>query len=376
VEGELSNFMHHSSGHMYFTLKDSAARLKCVMFKGHNFRLRFRPADGMAVLAHGSITIYPRSGEYQLYIDAMEPSGLGSLFLAYEQLKEKLTAEGLFDNSRKRPIPEMPRKVALITSPTGAAVRDMIKVLRRRRSDLDIIILPAQVQGEGAAESLARAVRLLGRVGADSAIIGRGGGSIEELWAFNEEVVVREVARAAIPIISAVGHETDFTLTDLAADLRAATPSAAAELITADGAQFCRHLAELGNRMTRTLNKQIAQLRREVRRLTESAALSRPDRFLGSRRQEIDRLSERMSRAMLTGIEHKKRQFGGTIGRLEALSPLGTLRRGYSICLDKQDQLVREASQVHRGDSVSVVLVSGRLACLVEDVEEVQGNGA
>jgi exodeoxyribonuclease VII large subunit len=376
VEGELSNFTHHSSGHMYFTLKDSTGRLKCVMFKGHNFRLRFRPADGMAVLAHGSITIYPKNGEYQLYVDAMEPSGLGSLFLAYEQLKEKLTAEGLFDEARKRPIPKMPRKVALITSPTGAAVLDMIKVLRRRRPDLDIIIIPALVQGEGAAQSLARAVRLLAFVEADGAIIGRGGGSIEELWAFNEEVLVREVARAPIPIISAVGHETDFTLTDLAADLRAATPSVAAELITADGAQFCRHLTELSNRMTRTLNKQIVQLRREVQRLTESTVLARPERFLSSRRQDIDRLSERMQRAMLTGHERKKRLFSGTIGKLEALSPLGTLQRGYSICLNQDDQLVRKASQMSKGDTVKVILSSGRLACLVEEVEEVNENGA
>jgi len=361
---------------MYFTLKDSTGRLKCVMFKGHNFRLRFRPADGMAVLAHGSITIYPKNGEYQLYVDAMEPSGLGSLFLAYEQLKEKLTAEGLFDEARKRPIPKMPRKVALITSPTGAAVLDMIKVLRRRRPDLDIIIIPALVQGEGAAQSLARAVRLLAFVEADGAIIGRGGGSIEELWAFNEEVLVREVARAPIPIISAVGHETDFTLTDLAADLRAATPSVAAELITADGAQFCRHLTELSNRMTRTLNKQIVQLRREVQRLTESTVLARPERFLSSRRQDIDRLSERMQRAMLTGHERKKRLFSGTIGKLEALSPLGTLQRGYSICLNQDDQLVRKASQMSKGDTVKVILSSGRLACLVEEVEEVNENGA
>jgi exodeoxyribonuclease VII large subunit len=370
VEGELSNFMRHSSGHMYFTIKDSTARLKCVMFKGHNLRLRFRPTDGMAVMAHGSITIYPKSGEYQLYIDAMEPSGLGSLFLAYEQLKEKLTVEGLFDNSRKRPIPEMPAKVALITSPTGAAVRDMIKVLRRRRTDVDIIIIPAQVQGAGAAESLAKAVRLLGMVGADSAIIGRGGGSIEELWAFNEEVLVREVASAPIPIISAVGHETDFTLTDLAADLRAPTPSAAAELATADGAQFCRHLLQLDNRMTRTLAKRIEQMRREVQRLETSAVLSRPERFLGGRRQEIDQLSVRMGRAMLIALENRKSQFNGAIGRLEALSPLGTLRRGYSICLNQQEQLVRKASEVHRGDAVKVILASGRLACLVEEVED------
>lgn len=372
VEGEVSNFTHHSSGHMYFTLKDSEARIRCVMFRGQNVRLRFRPGDGMSVMAHGAITVYARNGDYQLYVDAMEPSGLGSLFLAFEQLKQKLEHEGLFDPGRKRPIPVMPSTVALITSPTGAAVRDMIKVLRRRRRDLHILIIPARVQGDDAPPSIVSAIQTLKRLSrVDVAIVGRGGGSIEELWAFNDERVARAIAGSPVPVISAVGHETDFTIADFVADLRAPTPSAAAELATADGTQYCRALDSLSNRMAAALKRSLALRRQQIERLMATPAFSRIDRRLALRRQEADLLFDRLQRAMCTTVTHRRHQLAGLMGRLDALSPLATLSRGYSVCLAEDGRVIRKASQAGQGDRVSVVLSSGRLECRVEgSVEE------
>ena len=233
VKGEISNFKHHSSGHMYMTLKDSGGTLKAVMFKGNTFRLKFMPEDGMMVLAHGRISVYEQGGQYQLYIDALEPDGVGALYIAYEQLKKRLETEGYFDESHKKEIPLLPKKVAVITSPTGAAVRDIINVMSRRCPICDICVYPVLVQGEGAAEDIAKAIEMVNANGdCDTIIAGRGGGSIEDLWAFNEEVVARAIYNSSVPVISAVGHETDFTIADFVSDLRAPTPSAAAELAT------------------------------------------------------------------------------------------------------------------------------------------------
>lgn len=367
VEGEISNFTHHSSGHMYFTLKDSGARLRSVMFRGSNTRLRFRPTEGMAVMAYGSITLYPKNGDYQLYVDAMEPAGMGSLFVAFEQLKERLGREGLFDTASKRPIPAMPRNIALITSPTGAAVRDMIKVLRRRRRDIDILVIPAQVQGEEAPSSLIRAIGQLELLEIDVAIVGRGGGSIEELWAFNDEGVARAIAASPVPIISAVGHETDFTIADMAADLRAPTPSAGAELATADGAQFCRTLDGLAHRMGLALRRTIASHRRHLLSLSASVALQRPDRRLALRRQELDGLNIRLERAMRATLTQKRHNLGAAAGRLDALSPLSTLNRGYSICTGPEGRVIRRADEAPLGTRVIVRLAAGHLGCVVDE---------
>lgn len=376
VEGEISNFTHHSSGHMYFTLKDNEARIRCVMFRGQNSRLRFKPGDGMSVMAHGAITVYVRNGDYQLYVDVLEPSGLGSLFLAFEQLKQRLEREGLFDPGRKRPLPAMPGTVALITSPTGAAVRDMIKVLRRRRRDLHILIIPARVQGDDAPSSLVSAIQTLNSLPeVDVAIVGRGGGSIEELWAFNDEGVARAIAKSPVPVISAVGHETDFTVADFVADLRAPTPSAAAELATADGAQYCRALDSLSGRMAVALKRSLAQRRQNLERLTTAPGFSRIDRRLALRRQETDLLFDRLQRAMCTTVTHRRHQLGGLTGRLDALSPLATLSRGYSVCLAEDGRVIRRASQAGRGDRVSVLLSSGRLECRVEGSVEEDADG-
>lgn len=375
LEGEISNFTHHSSGHMYFTLKDAGARLRCVMFRSSNMRLGFHPGDGMAVLARGSITIYPKNGEYQLYVDALEPSGIGSLFLAFEQLKTKLESEGLFDKARKREIPVMPGCVALITSPTGAAVRDMIKVLRRRRNDLDIILIPAQVQGDEAPGSIIRSLALLQRLPqVEVAIVGRGGGSIEELWAFNDEQVARSIASSPVPVISAVGHETDFTIADFVADLRAPTPSAAAEMATEDGTHFCQMFNTLVRRMNLAVTRTITAHRKHLDRLGASPALVRPQKRLALYRQEVDALGARLARSAQEGVSAWRHRLAAATGRLHALSPLSTLSRGYSISTTQQGAVVRRASQLSPGQRIHVQLHEGRLGCLVERVEEGESN--
>ena len=260
VRGEISNFTRHTSGHMYFTLKDDAARIRAVMFRGQNRTLRFTPENGMLVLAFGSVGVYERNGDYQIYVEMLEPVGQGSLNLAFEQLKEKLGKEGLFAPERKRPLPRLPQKVALITSPTGAAVRDLINILRRRRPNLDILLIPALVQGEEAPESLVAALGTAGQISdLDLVIIGRGGGSLEELWAFNDERVARAIAASSHPVISAVGHETDFTIADFVADLRAPTPSAAAELAVPDQNELTRDVLALRERLSRAARRYQAQ---------------------------------------------------------------------------------------------------------------------
>lgn len=371
LEGEISNFTHHSSGHMYFTLKDGGARLRCVMFRSSNARLRFRPHDGMAVTARGSVTVYPKNGDYQLYVDAMEPSGMGSLFVAFEQLKARLESEGLFDQGRKKPIPPMPSCVAVVTSPTGAAVRDIVKVLRRRRGDLDILLIPAQVQGDEAPAGIIRSLALVRRLPrVDVVIVGRGGGSIEELWAFNDEGVARAIAACPVPVISAVGHETDFTIADFVADLRAPTPSAAAEMATADGAHFCQLFNTMVRRMSTSLRQTISTHRKHLARLSGSPALTRPAKRLSLHRQEVDALAARLARSMHEGTALRRHRLAASAGRLQALSPLSTLSRGYSICTTGQGILVRKASQVAPGGRVNVLLHQGSLDCLVERVEE------
>ena len=290
LRGEISNFTHHTSGHMYFTLKDEASRIKCVMFAAHNRRLPFTPRDGTKVIARGSVTVYERDGNYQFYVTQMQPDGIGSLYLAFEQLKRKLEAEGLFDPARKRPLPRFPRTIGVVTSPTGAAIRDILTTLGRRYPQAKVALVPVLVQGEGAAPSIVRAIELLNRLGeADVMIVGRGGGSIEELWAFNEEIVARAIAASRIPVISAVGHETDFTIADFVADLRAPTPTAAAELAVPHVLELKETLEHLKRRMRGALAAAVESRRQRLERIRRSPVLLYPRRYLLAHAERLDR---------------------------------------------------------------------------------------
>lgn len=371
ISGEISNFTLHSSGHMYFTLKDQSSRLRAVMFRRENQRLQFEPHDGLEVLAFGRIAVYPRNGEYQLYVELLEAAGLGSLYLAFEQLKNRLAREGLFDPVKKKPLPRLARKIGVITSSTGAAVHDIIRILHRRNPRVDILIIPAQVQGELAPQSLVAAIKLAGRLGElDLVIIGRGGGSAEELWAFNDEGVARALASCPHPVISGVGHETDFTIVDLVADLRAPTPSGAAELavpeITELRSQLRRSEETLKSAFLHTCQRKTSQLSQ----LTSRIAFQRPDRFLLPRRQQLDEAKEGLVRSLTSRLEQKRKLLLLRVGKLDALSPLSTLGRGYSICYKEADgTLLRMATEATVGEKVKIILSRGQLLCLVEETK-------
>ena len=371
VQGEISNFTRHSSGHQYFTLKDESARLRCVMFRRESQRLKFLPQDGMAVTVLGRLAIYPKNGEYQLYVAVMEASGVGSLYLAYEQLKQRLAEEGLFDQARKRRLPVLPRKIAVITSPTGAAVRDIIRILHRRYPRVDILVIPALVQGASAPQSLVASLDLIGRLpGLDLAIIGRGGGSIEELWAFNDEHVARAIARCPIPVVSAVGHETDFTIADFVADLRAPTPSAAAELSVPEINKLREDLGAMESRLKNLLLQTLEKKRILLSKAATYPDLVRPDRWLALRRQQIDLAREEMVNRIRNKLEGKKHSLLKKIAKLEALSPLASLTRGYSICLREDGSVVSRAGQVKPGEEINILLHQGELCCAVRKVKE------
>ncbi len=372
VQGEISNFTLHSSGHMYFTVKDDQARLRCVMFRTENRRLKFQPADGLAVIVGGRIGIYPKNGEYQLYVEQMEPAGVGSLYLAYEELKKRLAGEGLFDPDCKKAIPGFPRKIGIITSPTGAAVRDIIRIVRRRCPVVDLLVIPAQVQGEAAPRSLCEALRLAGSVpGLDLLIIGRGGGSIEELWAFNDEEVVRAVASCPLPVISAVGHETDFTITDLAPDLRAPTPSGAAEMAVPELRELRRRLLLMEERLRSAALQMLERKRNLLEFMEKHPVLREPHRWLDERRQRVDEIWDGLVRTVQSRLEKARAALERNLAALDALSPLATLRRGYSICRKKVDgRIVREAGEVSPGEKVRVLLSRGELVCTVEEAEK------
>jgi exodeoxyribonuclease VII large subunit len=370
IKGEISNLTIHTSGHLYFSIKDENAKLSCVMFKTQARYLSFKPENGQAVSVKGRISIYEKAGNYQLYVDRMENDGLGGLFQAFEKLKQNLAQEGLFDPERKRPLPQLPQKIGIITSPTGAAVQDMIKILRRRRPRLDILIFPAQVQGAEAPGSLVKALKDAAKLpGLDLVIIGRGGGSIEELWAFNDEGLARAIAAFPRPVISAVGHETDFTIADFIADLRAPTPSAAAELAVPDEGALKRSLDRLQQRLTLSMQRKIRSERANLQKLTTSRALSRPRYPLDQRRQDLDQLTERLIRMFKQDLRLARERFCQMTGKLQALSPLATLRRGYAIAQTIEGKLIKDASQVESGDSITVRLAAGALFCEVKDKE-------
>lgn len=366
VQGEISNFTAHSSGHLYFTLKDSGACLKCVMFKSQARGLNFKPAEGQQVAVRGRIGVYEKSGQYQLYVEEMTPSGLGDLYQAFLRLKEKLEQEGLFAPERKRKLPPLPQKIGVITSPTGAAVQDIIKILRRRRPNLDILIFPAQVQGAEAPTSLIKALNEAARFQyLDLIIIGRGGGSLEELWAFNDEQLARTIADFPKPVISAVGHETDFTIADFVADLRAPTPSAAAELAVPDQHNLANQVGQYQNRLYRAVNRKLENERRILQKIVRSRVFAYPKELINTRRQEVDLLSERMIRQVKGSLSLNRERFLKVLGQLDTLSPLATLQRGYSIVQKSDGAFVKHSAQVEPGDPVKITLASGKINCEV-----------
>lgn len=371
VKGEISNFTNHSSGHLYFTLKDANARISCVMFKTQARRLAFKPENGQAVSVRGRLSIYEKNGNYQLYVDQMENDGLGGLFQAFEKLKQQLAAEGLFDPERKRPLPKLPQQIGIITSPTGAAICDLIKILKRRRPKLDIVIFPAQVQGKEAPLSLVKALKEAALFPAlDLVIIGRGGGSLEELWAFNDERVARAIAAFPKPIIAAVGHETDFTIADFVADLRAPTPSAAAELAVPDEGLLTRNLVVLQQRLVSVVQRKLQNERRVWRKISSSRVLLQPQVAVDRRRQDLDLLTERLTRYWQHDLQLKRERFDKLIGALNTLSPLATLLRGYAIAQKADRTVITTAGQVAVGERIQLRLAAGSLGCEVKDRSE------
>lgn len=374
VEGELSNFHRHSSGHMYFSLKDEESQIRVVMFRTANRQLKFQPKDGLALLVYGELSVYERRGEYQLVAEYMEPKGLGALQLAFEQLKEKLQAEGLFDDVRKRPIPLLPRRIGVITSPTGAAVRDILHVLRRRFAGVDVLIHPVAVQGDQAAPEIVEALGELNRRGGlDVVIVARGGGSIEDLQAFNEEAVARAIAASKIPVISAIGHEVDYTIADFVADLRAPTPSAAAELVVAKQDELLQRLDDLGLRMTGVMRSRLHGLRVRMNGLERHLRLLNPIERIRMQRRCLEKLWKDLTALANRRLTALHSELKAAAGKLDALSPLAILHRGYSICLRLPGhEIVKDSSAMKAGDLVEVRLHRGRLRC---DVCEVQAGG-
>lgn len=373
VRGEISNFTHHTSGHMYFSLKDASARLRCVMFRGNNIRLKFAPAEGMLVFAYGAIGVYERAGDVQLYVEDMMPAGTGSLYLAFLQLRERLAAEGLLDAARKRPLPKFPSVVGVITSPTGAAVRDIITVISRRAPGTTVLIAPAQVQGDEAPESIVKALDLVNRASAliDVVIVGRGGGSIEDLWAFNDERVARAIAGCKVPVISAVGHETDFTIADFVADRRAPTPSAAAEMAVPDMAETRQAVLQLSLRLEAAARAEIRKQRERLERVARSHVFRFPQDLTREHRQKLGEASQRMAAAMVHKLSGKREAFGALAARLDVLNPLGTLARGYGVVRTLPGKrVVRSVRGVAPGDGLEVVLVDGSLECIVSAIKE------
>jgi len=370
VEGELSNFKHHTSGHMYFTLKDAQAQIRGVMFRGHNRLLRFQPTDGLAVLVCGAVTVYERRGEYQITAEFMEPKGVGALHLAFEQLKAKLEAEGLFRDSRKRPLPLLPRKIGIVTSPTGAVIRDMLTIIARRFPGLEVLIHPVAVQGAGAAGEIAAALGRLGsRADLDVLIVARGGGSLEDLWAFNEEIVARAVAASPIPVISAVGHETDVTIADFVADLRAPTPSAAAELVVAQRDELRQRVDEFTARGLSALQRVMAVRRSRVEMLGRHLLLLSPVARLARQADRLQGLRRRLEAWWALFRTVRGERLARAAATLESLSPLGILGRGYSICFALPSRRILKATtEVDTGSAVAVRLHQGELECVVQAI--------
>lgn len=370
VSGEISNFKrHYASGHLYMTIKDGQSQIKAVMFRSAADRLKFQPEDSMSVIIKGRVSVFERDGQYQLYIDDMQPDGAGALGVAFEQLKKKLAAEGLFDGKRKKPIPEFPERVGVITSDTGAAVRDIINVISRRCPITEIVLCPVAVQGQYAAGQIRNAIELFNlKKAADVLIVGRGGGSVEDLWAFNEEIVARAVAASEIPVISAVGHETDFTICDFAADLRAPTPSAAAELAVPDTQSLLERLNGSKYRMRTAVESRMKNSLSALRFAESRLKNLSPASYVENLSVRFDKASMAMDAAVAKRFEEKKAHFGKTCAKLEALSPLKILSRGYGIAT-KNGAVITDADSVEINDNIEVKLGKGALECRVTGVK-------
>ncbi|MBU7007659.1 exodeoxyribonuclease VII large subunit [Phosphitispora fastidiosa] len=371
VRGEISNFKHHSSGHMYFTLKDKTGAVKAVMFRSRNNSLFFEPKEGMAVIAKGYVSVYERDGMYQLYVEEMHQQGVGTLHVAYLQLKEKLEKEGLFDPQRKRPLPRFPQRIGVVTSQTGAAVRDIVTVIHRRYPQAHIILFPVAVQGDEAPGQICEGIRLANEMtNLDVLIVGRGGGSIEELWAFNTEVVARSIFASTVPVVSAVGHETDFTIADFVADMRAPTPSAAAEIVVPDFREIQKNIDMLEQRMILGLKNLIYTSREKLNSLTGSPVMKRPQDKIYRMMQDLDQVTRRMAQAAKLNLTGKKSCLALQVSRLDDLSPLATMKRGYSICRDPGGRVVNSVNGVRPGDTVEVIVTDGSADCVVKNIKE------
>lgn len=371
VKGEISNYKLYPSGHHYFTLKDEGSALKCVMFKGNALRLRFRPENGMKVIAMGKVSVFPRDGAYQLYCTAMAMDGVGDLYAAFEQLKKKLAAQGLFDPSHKKPLPKFPGTIGIITSSAGAAVHDMLRILRKRYPLSKVLLLPVRVQGVEAPGEIAAAIGYANRHRlADLLIVGRGGGSIEDLWAFNDERVAYAIYQSAIPVISAVGHEPDVTISDYVADLRAATPSNAAELAVPDQEALRQSLDSMSATMAAALMRQLKAAQQHLNVLSQSPALQSPTGYLEQRAKSLELLKNRMLTAQNTCITQKHTRFVAAVSKLDAMSPMKVLTRGYAMAQTERGEVLRSVAQVNTGERITLSLSDGKLSATVTDIKE------
>ena len=371
VRGEISNYKLYPSGHHYFTLKDEQSALKCVMFKGNAMSLRFRPASGMKVIALGRISVYPRDGQYQLYVSSMAMDGIGDLYAAFEALKKKLSQQGLFDPAKKKPIPKYPQTIGIVTSSAGAAVHDILRILRRRYPLCSVRLLPVRVQGAEAPEEIASAIRYANAHDlADLLIVGRGGGSIEDLWAFNDERVAYAIYESHIPIISAVGHEPDVTIADYVADLRAATPSNGAELAVPDREALAQNLDAFSAAMTGALNRQLRLASQRLEGLAASPALRSPTGYLDRREKDLGLLKEKLLAAQNRELSKAQQKYVANVAKLDAMSPLKVLSRGYAMAQKETGELIRSVKQTTTGESIVVSLADGKLNASILSIKE------
>ncbi len=371
LRGEISNYKMYPSGHHYFTLKDGQCAVKCVLFKGSAMKLRFRPENGMQVIASGRISVYPRDGAYQLYCTGLSPDGVGDLSVAYEQLKEKLRLEGLFDEAHKKPLPPYPQRIAIVTSPAGAAIHDMIRILRRRYPIAKVLLLPVRVQGTEAPAEIAGAIRYANRHQlADVLITGRGGGSLEDLWAFNDERVARAIYDSEIPVISAVGHEPDVAISDFVADRRASTPSNAAEIAVPDMAELLRWLDGAEMRMARGVTQQLGAARERLDTLAQKRVLTDPMALVADKGMQLDHVQHRLAAAMRAVTDRENGRFAALAASLDALSPLRVLGRGYALAQTEDGTVLRSAAQTAAGERIRVRLAQGQLVCDVAETKE------
>lgn len=369
LRGEISNFTHHRTGHFYFTIKDSSSAIKAVMFRSDAQFVSFEPKNGMKVLVSGRVSAFVRDGQYQIYVNTMEPDGIGSLYLAFEQLKQKLSAEGLFAEERKKAIPPCPQKVGIITSPTGAAIRDIINISKRRYPLAELLIFPSLVQGQNAPAQLIMGVEYFNATeSVDVIIIGRGGGSLEDLWAFNDEDLARAIFASEIPIISAVGHEIDFTICDFVADKRAPTPSAAAELAVPDSNELRYRIDSQHTRAMGMLNHKISAYRNRLQGIAWSKSLRSPYHLIEEKRMTLISVSEKMDYAVRDGVKSRRKQFEYLTGKLNALSPLAIIYRGYSVVFSKDNTLIKATSDVNIGDTLQIRVSNGDIGASVTSI--------